>query len=179
VEIPGTLNYTGTSSFAWAPSGLLMGWAGITGGLFQVNPATGAAVPLLETALCAPGISPCPQATTGMGVNSPRSLPDGALGFAVQSTMPGQYPPPGIYRRDWDGTLNLLAGLRLLEPYCVTTRAGYDFGQVLWSPDGEAFLYYSPPACLDGIVLLGRTDGSVLYDLSNLPGAVTDIRWGK
>ena len=156
-----------------------MGWAGLTGGLFEVNPATGAATPLLETAICSPAYGPCPQRSSGMGVISPKALPDGAIGFAVQSTMPGQYPQPGIYRRDADGTLNLLANLRLLEPYCIATRAGYDFGQVLWSPDGEALLYYSPPACLDGIVLLGLADGSALYDLSNLPGAVTDIRWGE
>ncbi len=178
VEIPDTLNYTGVSSFAWGPNGLLMGWAGITGGLFQVNPATGATTPLIETVICNPALAACPQRSTGMGVISPRALPGGAIGFALQSTVPGQYPPPGIYRRDADGTLNLLADLRLLEPYCVATRAGYDFGQVLWSPDGEAFLYYSPPACLDGILLVGRTDGSALYDLSNLPGVITDIRWG-
>jgi hypothetical protein len=178
VRIPGTGSPEGQNQFAWLPDGgLILARAGSSGGLFRVDPATGVSLPLLEIALCGLTGLPCPQYSTGMGATDPFLFPNGDLGFAVQGTLSGQYPPQGIYRRGADGTLTKLADLPQLDPFCVVNRSGYAFGRVIWAPDGSAFLYYSPSSCPDGVVLLGLGDGSAVWNLSLLSGTITDLRF--
>jgi hypothetical protein len=178
VRIPGTGSAEGQNQFAWLPDGsLILARAGVSGGLFRVDPARGTAQPLVEIALCGLAGLPCPQYSTGMGATDPFVFPDGDLGFAVQGTLAGQYPPTGIYRRSAEGMLIKLADLPQLDPFCVVSRSGYAFGRVVWAPDGSAFLYYSPSSCPDGSVLLGLGDGSAVWNLSQLSGTITDLRF--
>jgi hypothetical protein len=188
-RIPASFIYpSGRSDFAWSPGGaaLYLARAGDGGALYRVNPATGVADLLFSAVGC--GLNPenCSLERASLGFFSPYPHRSGWVGFAVQSAGPGLYPPPGVYRLEETGELSRIAGLPLLSTACLGEGGLPAYGQLSWSPDGSLFLYQSPfvegRPCPGPTLLLGRVDGSALWDVSgaldDTSGVPGDFRWG-
>jgi hypothetical protein len=104
-------------------------------------------------------------------------FPDGRVGFAHRSCAGVAGPAPAIFVLEADGRLEEVARLPVVS--CDLARGeGLLWGatrvSVLWSADGSAFLY------LEGEepVLLGRTDGSALWDVRQVLAGATNLQWG-
>ncbi len=176
VDIKQTLIYgTASYSFSWSAddSLLLLAQGPFGAWVDRVNPATGARAPLVRINACGWDQLSCSSA---QAATDPAYLPDGTLGFVVQSPSLGLFPPPGVYQMDLQGRLKMLAPIPYVSSGCGIQAANvYVFGKAMWSDDRTAFAYSGSSAaveaaCRGAAVILG-VDGEV-YDLSlRLPGA--------
>lgn len=104
----------------------------------------------------------------------PHGLPSGRIGFANQQCVDSEGMRPGIYTIAEDGTnLEFVAPLPAMPCY-VSDGIRTPLGTVLWSPDGMAYLYFSPEG---QPYLLGLTDGSVLWDVRELLANAYGFQW--
>ena len=111
-----------------------------------------------------------------------KALPDGKVAFAHQRCAVAEggadpWPAPGLFVLEPGGSVRRVAPLPLFP--CVeigTVEKMLHPGVVVWSEDGSVFLY------LDGearAMLLGRLDGSALWDVRTLLAGATDFRWAR
>lgn len=107
---------------------------------------------------------------TGMWPTAPCELPDGRIAFANQACEAKKDMPWGIYVVEEDGQ-NLRKTVPLPAPPCH----GFIpyLAEILWAPDGSAFLYLFRGQPL----LLGRTDGSALWDVHEALAGARNFQW--
>lgn len=98
----------------------------------------------------------------------PKELPDGRIALANQRCREREGPAPGIYTVDSDGQ-----NLHFVTPLPDVSCWDPDFGEILWSPDGRAYLYLKNGRPL----LLGLTDGSALWDVQELLSGAHTFQW--
>jgi hypothetical protein len=120
--------------------------------------------------------------TEGIYPVSMDSLPDGRIAFIHSGYCEGadgeSGVTPAIFVIDADGELERVAALPRFE------RRYSSDDVLLWSPDGDAFLYEVWPFDSAGRrmspvpILLGVTDGSVLWDVRELLVGATEFQWG-
>ncbi len=126
---------------------------------------------------------------TGFHIFShPYFLWDGRIGFVMQSDAEsavyglGSPPGPGIFviRPDGTGlerTVSLPPALPCpAKPELQPDLDLVDSHRLIWAPDGLAFLYLD---CASEPQLLGRTDGSALWDVRELLEGARDFQWGR
>lgn len=110
----------------------------------------------------------------------PHDLPDGRIGFAHQPCVDGPGMQPGIYTIARDGTgLEFVSPLPASPCYISEIMHKKPFGTVLWSPEGNAYLYFRPdeqPASQTNL-LLGWADGSDLWDVRELLADAHTFQW--
>ncbi|HNT74435.1 MAG TPA: hypothetical protein PKH77_05380 [Anaerolineae bacterium] len=108
-------------------------------------------------------------------------LPDGQIGFSNRQCVDSPALCSGIYAIGRDGS-----GLSLISPLpataCYFSNGTWDVrssGQIEWAPDGSAFLYFEKDwqTADQTNLLLGLTDGSVLWDIRDVLGGATDFQW--
>lgn len=117
-----------------------------------------------------PGAPTAPSPTSdNLRPTHVQELPDGSVIFAHQPCEQTEMAP-GVYGIAKNGT-----GLRRLAPlpYVSCHDIFPAFGDILWSPDGEMFLYLSQ----DQPLLLGRVDGSVLWDVREMLAGGRQFQW--
>ncbi len=183
--IPGSFVYTqGYPTFAWSPDEMFLLFAQGDGRakLSKVDPVSGGQHTLFDYSLCGIDSLDC-QYISADAITDPAAFEDGGLGFAVQSFSPALYPPPGIYRWSSGGELTLLAVL----PYIDESKGSREnlhssalYGHLLWSPDKSMFLFYDLfVGNKSGMrtLLLGRSDGSALWDLREALPDIYEFRW--
>lgn len=107
---------------------------------------------------------------TSIWPTSPRELPDGRIAFANQACAAKEDTPWGIYVMEKDGQ-NLRRTVSLPAPPCHGFIPYW--AEILWSPDGSAFLYLFQKQPL----LLGLTDGSALWDVHEVLAGAHDFQW--
>jgi len=183
VRIPDSFTYTqGYNTFAWSPDEkfLLMAQGDGIARLAKINPVSGERTIVWESSSgCGLERSTC----SILALTDPVVFTDGSFGFAIQSSLLSAYPPPGIYRLSPDGELTMLVALphideskglsKNLPPYAPI------YGYLLWSPDKSTFLYYDFFVGNKSglrVLLLGRADGSALWDLRDIGEPVHTIR---
>lgn len=98
----------------------------------------------------------------------PMELPDGRIALANQRCREREGPAPGIYTVDPDGQ-----NLQFVAPLPDVSCQTLDFGKILWSPDGRAYLYLKNGRPL----LIGWTDGSALWDVRELLSGAHNFQW--
>jgi hypothetical protein len=188
VTVPDSFVYTdGYNTFAWSPDERFLLFARGDGvaGLAKVDPVDGASQTVLDSSLCGLDIWHCTR--RGLeGFTDPIVFADGTLGFAFQSNSPSLYPPPGIYRLSPQAELTMLAALPFIDE---SKGIGPDmpdsapiYGYLLWSPDKSMFLFRDLfVGNKTGIrtLLLGRVDGSALWDLREVFPDVNEFRWER
>lgn len=186
VAIPDSFVYSeGYNTFAWSPDEQFLLFARADGfaRLTKVNPVTGESKTVLSPSMCGLDVWEC-QVFGIEGITDPVVFSDGSFGFAFQSPSRALYPPPGIYRLSAESGLTMLIAL----PYIDETKGmGPDmspsapiYGTLLWSPDKSMFLFYDVfVGNKTGIrtLLLGRTDGTALWDLREALPDVNEFRW--
>jgi hypothetical protein len=120
--------------------------------------------------------------TTGICPVSLHSLPDGRIAFIHPGYCEGagfdSGVAPAIFVIDAEGELERVAELPKFE------RRYSSDDVLLWSPGGDAFLYEvwtfdSAGRRMTPVpILLGLTDGSVLWDVRELLVGATEFQWG-
>jgi hypothetical protein len=165
VEIANTATEQfGYSTFDWnqASGFALHARAGSNPGLYRLDLISG----LSETIFSLSTLEAGPY-----GVTDPYAFSDGSVGFAIQGDDERLYPPFGIYRRAVDGSLQLLADLPPLG----------DYGTLQWAADGSVFLFHAPyfgqSAPPYSVLLVGKTDGSLLVDVNPILGKAAGFVW--
>ncbi|MCX7854817.1 MAG: hypothetical protein N2556_02375 [Anaerolineae bacterium] len=98
----------------------------------------------------------------------PVELLDGRIAMANQRCAEMEGPAPGIYTVAPDGR-----DLRFLSPLPAVSCETLDFGKILWSPDGRAYLYLRDGRPL----LLGMVDGPALWDVQELLSGAHTFQW--
>lgn len=178
VEIPGSFVYaSGWSSFAWDPQERFLVHAGADGCvcLYRIDLPGGQATALLHV------VDVFDFMRRDSGAVDPFVFPDGSIGLSIQGLDPSRYPIFGVYRLMPEGTLVLLAQAPPLALRKQEVRA--TLGQVLWSPGGAAYLYQVPltrsQPLPDRPMLLGLSDGSAVYELSDILDGAKDFQWGQ
>lgn len=149
----------------WGPTGVWVGYGDEEGpsGLYLAQPGEGDTVQVSRQIT-----------TTEYGILWPRSLyplPDGQLVFANRRCTNSPGPETGLFLLQTNGRLDYIAPLP--PPSCCWVYSPECFGRVLWSPDGQAFLYLDG----SGASLLGRSDGSALWDVRTLLEKGKVFRW--
>ena len=176
-EIPHTWSYPGPYvSIAWIQDGasLLVNHINFESG---VGPAYLVQVPAENPAQESVVIS----ATWPSDVwpTEPHDLSDGRIGFANQQCVDSVGMRPGIYTVGRDGTgLEFISPLPAI-PCHVSEGIRTAFGTVLWSPNGMAYLYFRRDEqwASQANLLLGLTDGSVLWDVRELLANAHTFQW--
>jgi hypothetical protein len=172
IEIPNTFTISGGySTFDWnqASGFVLHARAGSNPGLYRVGLFDG----LSETIFVLSTIDDDP-----FGVTDPFAFTDGSVGFAIQGSDNRLYPPPGIYHRALDGSLQMLADLPALGS---RDPANASYGTVQWSGNGSAFLFRAPfyggeqPPYSS--LLVGTSDASFLLDINPILGKAANFVW--
>jgi len=175
--IPRTWNYPGPYvNITWIQdgAGLLVNYISLESG---IGPAYLGQVPAEDPAQETVVIS-----TTWPGdvwPTEPHDLPDGTIGFANQQCVDSTGMPSGIYTVGRDGTgLEFASPLPAIPCYVSEGNRGA-FGTVLWSPDGTAYLYLirDEQRASQANLLLGLTDGSVLWDVRELLADAHTFQW--
>jgi hypothetical protein len=182
--IPHSFPCGAASSFAWDP-GLnfvihaRLNWYHTDQGLYRI------ALPSGETTFWQPlQAGSMNGEPNGFGALDPMVLPDGAVGFSVQGRpeTASLYPPYGVYRVGADGVLHWLAAFAAPAVHPDPNAEGLaGYGRLVWSPDGRAYIYWAASKGLSAppylSLLLGLSDGSALWDVSELLGAARDFQW--
>ncbi|MGB9722946.1 MAG: TolB family protein [Chloroflexia bacterium] len=109
-------------------------------------------------------------------------LSGGRLAFAQQRCAVAEggadpWPAPGLFVLEPGGSVRRVAPLPLFP--CAETGTVEQLlypGTVVWSEDGSAFLYLDREG---RPMLLGRTDGSALWDVRTLLAGAGDFRWAR
>jgi hypothetical protein len=186
VRIPGSFVYTeGYYTFGWSPDETFLLFAQGEGvaKLSKVNPTSGEEIEVFNYSLC--GVDDLDCSRTGSdAITDPVVFEDGSLGFAIQAFDHALYPPPGIYRLSQDEGLTMLAAL----PYIDESKGSLAdlhphtliYGHLLWSPDKSMFLFYDLfVGHKTGVrtLLLGKVDGSALWDLRDVFPDLYEFRW--
>lgn len=179
---------SGSSEFAWDPNGKFLLHTDM-GALYRTDLDSGQT----QRLLCIGGYVPLPAGWptpdcrsshsgwwgAGAGVSRPVALADGSILFALSQGCSASYPPEGIYCLSLAGELRLLASVPPTESVDYSGLPRY--GSLLASPDGSMFIYQVPAGESAGppysALLLGKTDGSALWDLMPLAGDATDFWW--
>jgi len=167
-DVPNTFFYPEAGSVTWLhdSSGLLVNYVSTSRNILSLVSVTD---PLQETVLLS---ADWPAEVWATDVHE---VPPERIGFANHRCVDGTGKRPGIYTMNKDGTglewVSPLPALACSDPW------GYNsvpWGMVLWAPDGSAYLYladsYSP-------LLLGRTDGSALWDVRGLLAGAYAFHW--
>ena len=106
-------------------------------------------------------------------------LPDGKIGFANQPCVDNKGLGAGVYTIEKDGT-NLAFVLPLPAMPCYASEGiQRPLGMVLWSPRGEAYLYLirDDQHGQQANLLLGLSDGSILWDVRELLADAHSFQW--
>lgn len=108
-------------------------------------------------------------------------LPDGRIGFSNRQCVDSPALRSGVYAIGRDGSsLSLLSSLpaMMCQPPSGSWVA-WSSGQIEWTPDGAAFLYFERDQQTphQTNLLLGLTDGSVLWDIRDVLEGATDFQW--
>lgn len=182
VTIFESFTYTeGYNTFAWSPDEKFLLFARGDGfaRLAKINPVTGESQTVLNPSLCGLDFWHCNRFERE-GVTDPVVFADGSLGFAFQSPNPALYPPPGIYRFSPQGELSMLVSLPWIDESKGVMPSAPIYGYLLWSPDKSMFLFFDPLEN-SGIrtLLLGKADGSALWDLQEALPNVRQFLWER
>ena len=185
--IPDTFVYAvGHNTFSWSldEKFLVMGQAEMTARVVRVNAVNGEAAIVWQADACGVDPTTCGNVSEFFGVTDPVVFDDGSIGFAVQSYTNSLYPPSGIYRITPENELILLAILPPMDLSKVQSMPNASFasfsGRLLWSPDRSFFLFHgSRLGGKNGVgaVILGRADGSAVWDMSELFTEVQEFVW--
>jgi hypothetical protein len=184
ITMPDSFTYTeGYNTFAWSEDEKFLAFArgDNIARLTKVDPVTGESQTVWDSSLCGLNIWDCASYSL-VAITDPIVFEDGSLGFAFQSSHPQLYPPPGIYRLSSEGELTRLVSLPLIDE---SKGLGPDtsapvYGYLLWSPDKSMFLFYDKfIGNKTGMrtLLLGKTDGSALWDLREVFPSEYEFRW--
>lgn len=186
VWIPGSFVYNdGYPTFGWSPDEtfLLLAQGESVARLSQVDPVSGEQRTLFDYSMCGMDLLHCARLGSD-AITDPIVFDDGSLSFAIQAFDHALYPPPGIYRLKQDGKLTMLADL----PYIDESKGSLAnlppssliYGHLLWSPDESMFLFYDLfVGDKAGVrtLLLGKADGSELWDLRDVFPDLYEFRW--
>jgi hypothetical protein len=188
VLIPDSFVYVeGYNTFAWSPDEAFLLFARGDGvaRLSKIDPVSGASQIVWNTSLCGLDIWDCTRYAGALAITDPVVFEDGSFGFAFQSAYPSLYPPPGIYRLSPRGELTVLAALPFIDESKGTPNSpdsSLMYGRLVWSPDKSAFVFYDLfVGDKIGVrsLLLGKADGSALWDLSEALPEVREFYWER
>jgi hypothetical protein len=167
----------GRSDFAWLPDG---------SGIVHARSQGSAALTIIatdDTNQVTPLLHSLTFDTPSSHYNaiSPHILVDGSIGFSLRHSNQDLYHVNGIFRIQSDGSgWEQIAGLPSV--YREDQDSPWQFGKVLWSPKGQAFLFVDrqgydwPPTYRT--LLLGLTDGSGLWDMGEVLDGASEFQWG-
>lgn len=176
----------GYNTFAWSRDEdfLLFAQGDYLGRLAKVDPVTGESQTVLSSSLCGLDLWHCEHFAVE-AVTDPIVFLDGSLGFAFQSAYPSLYPPPGIYRLSPEFALTMLVALPFIDEskgFAPDMPSDPTYGYLLWSPDKSMFLFYDLfVENKSGIrtLLLGKADGSALWDLKEALPTIPRFLWER
>ncbi len=171
---------TGINSFSWSgdSSVILLAQGPFGADVDRVNPTNAERTPIIH--FSAFGFDRMRFEGT-LAATDPLYLPDGRPAFTVQSSSPRLFPPPGVYRLDGQGRLDMLAAIPHLNLACGSSDlSDFIFGATNWSPDRTAFVYRGSTteagdSCTAMAVILRV--GATVYDLSAKLPDVREFRW--